>query len=86
MGFLLGQEVSRYCYVDYTAGGDVGREENGWEFNLGFCQFQYFGIGEGECTSLLSWVRRTATPASTLPTVNETSIVEYRGCVVFVAD
>jgi hypothetical protein len=26
-------------------------------------------------TSLLSWVSRTATPASTLPTVSETSIV-----------
>jgi hypothetical protein len=28
-------------------------------------------------TSLLSWVSRTATPASTLPTVNEISIVEF---------
>jgi hypothetical protein len=26
-------------------------------------------------TSLLSWVSRTATPASTLPTVNEISIL-----------
>lgn len=31
----------------------------------------------GKLTSLLSWVRRTATPASTLPTVNEISIVDF---------
>jgi hypothetical protein len=37
------------------------------------------GVGikcpRGRHTSLLSWVSKTATPASTLPTVNEISIV-----------
>lgn len=31
---------------------------------------------EIELTSLLSWVKSTATPASTLPTVKETNILE----------
>jgi hypothetical protein len=31
-------------------------------------------------TNLLSWVSRTATPASTLPTVNETSILTATVC------
>lgn len=33
------------------------------------------GVG-GQLTRRLSWVRRTATPASTLPTVKETSMVD----------
>lgn len=33
------------------------------------------GLGEGEHTSRLSGVSRTVTPASTLPTVRETSIM-----------
>lgn len=34
---------------------------------------------EKELTSRLSWVRRTATPASTLPTVKETNMVVIGG-------
>jgi hypothetical protein len=36
----------------------------------------FLSCAEDERTSLLSWVSRTATPASTLPTVNEINIVE----------
>lgn len=41
--------------------------------NVWFREDCHFEMGV-EHTSLLSWVSKTATPASTLPTVNETSI------------
>jgi hypothetical protein len=78
--------VLRDVDVDYAARRDVGWEEDGGELDL---------EGRGAWVSLLksrtlvlvlkftrrlSGVKRTVTPASTLPTVRETSI--SWGCVV----
>ena len=41
-----------------------------------------FVAPRGSYTSLLSWVSSTATPASTLPTVNEINMVDFRSGVV----
>lgn len=41
----------------------------------GLCFVSHATRGEIQLTRRLSWVRRTATPASTLPTVKETSMV-----------
>lgn len=71
--------------VDDAAGGDVGREEDGREFDLGrFCSSVTAGqcglfqsrLGGG-CTRRLSGVKSTVTPASTLPTVRETSMLGF---------
>ena len=77
LGGGLGGVVAGDGDVDDGAGGDVGREEDGGEFDLwGW----WFSLISGSVvvvlrTSLLSSVRRTATPASTLPTVREMSMM-----------
>lgn len=45
-----------------------GRKERRWDVGVGTME-------ENKPTSLLSGVRRTVTPASTLPTVKDTSIL-----------
>jgi hypothetical protein len=71
--------VSRDIDVDDTAGVDVGWEEDRRELDLqgsiGSTQ-QLASLSKWHCalTSRLSSVRSTATPASTFPTVRETSM------------
>ena len=76
--------------VDDAAGGDVGREQDGRELDLRASEdvssanarwkrdrrgHTAKGVSTGKHTRRLSGVRRTVTPASTLPTVRETSMV-----------
>lgn len=86
-GFGFGFVVAGYGDVDDGAGGDIWGEEDGGEFDLGsavsmvclcHCRLGRLRRGIVLCwghTRRLSSVSRTATPASTLPTVRETSIV-----------
>lgn len=86
-GFLtleFGGCVAGDCDVDYRAGGYGGGEKNGGKFDLRELSVRgvkgVLGGGLMErplegLTRRLSSVRRTATPASTLPTVREMSIL-----------
>ena len=77
LGSVFGVMVSSDGDVDDATGGDGWREEDRGEFDLkrraGVSEWEW--EGRGELTSLLSSVKRTATPASTLPTVREISIL-----------
>ena len=85
LGCEFGLCVPGYCYVDYGTGGYRGGKENGGEFDLWIGERllvelvlgRNYGAngGEGGFTRRLSSVRRTATPASTLPTVRDISIL-----------
>ena len=69
--------VPRNCDIDNGARRYGGREEYRGELNLeGGLAFTYVvEIDSQGRTSRLSSVKRTATPASTLPTVSDISIV-----------
>lgn len=82
--------VARDCYVDNAAGRNGRGKKNGWKFDLMLQISRIDVLGgkgvaalklrlklriRGKRTNLLSSVRRTATPASTLPTVREMSIL-----------
>lgn len=66
--------------VDDAAGGDVGGKEDGRKLDLaqGLAQVKTIDIPHCHRTKRLSGVSRTVTPASTLPTVRETSMVVVR--------
>lgn len=80
--------VSGDFNVHNAPGGDVGREEDGGEFDLRAGELrprtrvrlrrEGQAIGRAARTRRLSSVRSTATPASTLPTVRETSMADGR--------
>ena len=77
--------VAGYCYVDYGAGGYRGWKEDGGELDLevrdGDVSVRSIGAiaDEGRRTRRLSSVSRTATPASTLPTVSDINILRLEG-------
>jgi len=78
LGGVFGSVVAGDGYVDYAAGGYGGGKEDGGEFDLEKVLVGSLGVkvhGMGEQTRRLSSVNRTATPASTLPTVRDMSIV-----------
>jgi hypothetical protein len=81
---LLGWFVTGYVDVYDRARGDVGGQQDGRELNLSCAlvlvnrsPFRSEPCGR---TNRLSPVSRTATPASTLPTVSDTSIFGYVQC------
>jgi len=87
VGDKLGVLVASDVDVDDAAGVDVGWEEDGRELDLRLlvldswlqAGIEHEWLRVGTPTSRLSSVSSTATPASTLPTVNETSMA---GCCV----
>lgn len=81
--------IARDRDVYYTAGRYVRWQKNGRKFYLCYRSACSRSKQRGEwplqpihfsLTSLLSWVKSTATPASTLPTVREINMLEYRVC------
>ena len=77
------------CYVDNATGRNGWRKKNGGEFDLMLIisRVEVLGVNglkcwlrgwEGQLANLLSAVRSTATPASTLPTVREMSMMRLR--------
>lgn len=83
-GLLFGAFVASYVDVDDGARGDVGGQQDGRELNL-WCALVPLDMSPFRAepcirTSRLSSVSSTATPASTLPTVSDTSIFGYVQC------
>jgi hypothetical protein len=79
---LFGRFITSYVDVYDGARGDVGGQQDGRELNLS-CALVVsspFGLEPGARTNRLSSVSSTATPASTLPTVSDTSILGYVQC------
>jgi hypothetical protein len=87
LGDQLGVLVARDIDVDDATRVNVWREENGRKLNLRYDVSWLSGtIGKrSDPTRRLSSVRRTATPASTLPTVSETNMLADR-CLVCICD
>ena len=76
--------ITSYVDVYDGARGDVGGEQNGRELNL-WCALVPLDMSPFRAepcfrTNRLSSVSSTATPASTLPTVSDTSIFGYVQC------
>ena len=76
--------ITSYVDVYDGARGDVGGQQDGRELNLSCALVQVdmspFRSEPCRRTNRLSSVSRTATPASTLPTVSDTSIFGYVQC------
>lgn len=83
-GLLFGGLIASYVDVYDGARGDVGGQQDGRELNL-WCALVPLDMPPFRpepCvrTNRLSSVSNTATPASTLPTVSDTSIFGYVQC------